>query len=364
MIGKVMDLVKSLYFAVFFFSVIVFVDLIIKFKRPLLLKACFAVLVISIGTASFVYSQNDHPIEFFFYIILMKALVASAFLNIFSILYFPKFQPLVLSLSIALIGFTIYSMYYNYTYNPDYLSQLKGQTIVIVRDEGLHVPFIFKFVRFILILSFFMTLIYFLYMMTAKFKLNNIYFDKIKRWTIFVTILSVSILILYLPISIFKHNDRIGHFISIYIYLYIILLVFYRPNFLNRSALRISLGESFNKETDFAISELDFINEFYTKLYFTNNEASLEHLAKILKISSNDLYKFVYYKYSMTFNDLVNKNRVDYFIDIIHNPKYLNYTIDALAKEVGFSSRQHLYKPFKKFHGGNPSDIVDAVVSK
>jgi len=35
-----------------------------------------------------------------------------------------------------------------------------------------------------------------------------------------------------------------------------------------------------------------------------------------------------------------------------------------LAKEVGFSSRQHLYKPFKKFHGGNPSDIVDAVVSR
>jgi AraC-like DNA-binding protein len=63
----------------------------------------------------------------------------------------------------------------------------------------------------------------------------------------------------------------------------------------------------------------------------------------------------------MTFNDLVNKNRVDYFIDIIHNPKYLNFTIDALAKEAGFSSRQHLYKPFKKFHGGNPSDIMDAI---
>jgi AraC-like DNA-binding protein len=146
--------------------------------------------------------------------------------------------------------------------------------------------------------------------------------------------------------------------------MYILLLVFYRPAFLNRSALKISLGESFNKEADFALSELDFINEFYTKLYFTNNDASLDHLAKILKIGSNDFYKFVYYKYSMTFNDLVNKNRVDYFIDIIHNPKYLNYTIDALAKEVGFSSRQHLYKPFKKFHGGNPSDIVDAVATK
>ena len=63
----------------------------------------------------------------------------------------------------------------------------------------------------------------------------------------------------------------------------------------------------------------------------------------------------------MTFNDLVNMNRINYFIDIVNTPKYKNYTIDALAKEVGFSSRQHLYKPFKKFHGGNPSDIIDTV---
>lgn len=139
------------------------------------------------------------------------------------------------------------------------------------------------------------------------------------------------------------------------------IFVFYRPVFLNRSALKISYGKSFNKDENYAISQLEFINEFYTKLYFVQQDASLENLAVILKISSNDLYKFIYYKYSMTFNDLVNKNRVDYFIDIIHDAKYINYTIDALAKEAGFSSRQHLYKPFKKFHGGNPSDIMDAI---
>ena len=359
-----MDLIKSLYFAVFFFSIIVIVDLLFKFKRPLLLKLCFAFLIIPIGFASFIYSQNLHPTEFYLYVILSKAFLASAFLNIFTILYFPKFKTLVVTLSLLLIGFTIFSLYYNFNFNPDYVNQLKGQTIVVVRDEGLKVPLILKIIRGSLIISFFVTMIYFLYMITLKFSHNNIYFDKIKKWTILVFGLSVSILILYLPIPIFRSNELIGNSISIYIYMYILLLVFYRPNFLNRSALKISLGESFNKEADFAISELDFINEFYTKLYFTNNDASLDHLAKILKIGSNDLYKFVYYKYSMTFNDLINKNRVDYFIDIIHNPKYLNYTIDALAKEVGFSSRQHLYKPFKKFHGGNPSDIVDAVTTK
>ena len=37
--------------------------------------------------------------------------------------------------------------------------------------------------------------------------------------------------------------------------------------------------------------------------------------------------------------------------------------IDALAREVGFSSRQHLNKPFKKFHGGNPSDLIESAIS-
>ncbi len=336
----------------------------IKFKRPLLLKLCFLILTLSITFTSFVYSQNAHPIYFYLYVILIKALVASAFLNMFSILYFPKFKTLVFTLSFLLFGFTLFSLYFNFNFNTDYVNQLKGQTIVIVRDEGFKVPIILKIIRVLLIASFLIIMIYFLYMITLKFSHNNIYFEKIKRWTLFIFGLSLSFLVLYLPIPIFRSNELVGHSISIYIYMYILLLVFYRPAFLNRSALKISLGDSFNKEADFALSELDFINEFYTKLYFTNNDASLDHLAKILKIGSNDLYKFVYYKYSMTFNDLVNKNRVDYFIDIIHNPKYLNYTIDALAKEVGFSSRQHLYKPFKKFHGGNPSDIVDAVATK
>lgn len=126
--------------------------------------------------------------------------------------------------------------------------------------------------------------------------------------------------------------------------------------------MTISFGDSFSKNSDFIINDLDFINSFFTRFYFTNPDASLENLAKELNVNSNDLYKFIYYKYNMTFNDLVNKHRVEYFIDIIHNPKFLNYTIDALAKEAGFSSRQHLYKPFKKFHGGNPSDLIDSIV--
>jgi YesN/AraC family two-component response regulator len=63
----------------------------------------------------------------------------------------------------------------------------------------------------------------------------------------------------------------------------------------------------------------------------------------------------------MTFSDLVNKYRVQYFVSIVVLPQNANYTIDALAKMSGFTSRNHLYKPFRKFHGGIPSDFIDTI---
>jgi AraC-like DNA-binding protein len=35
--------------------------------------------------------------------------------------------------------------------------------------------------------------------------------------------------------------------------------------------------------------------------------------------------------------------------------------VEALALEVGFSSRQRFYQPFKKYHGGNPSDLIEVL---
>jgi hypothetical protein len=356
-----MTIINQLYFSVFVFSVITFIDLLIKFKRPLILKFILLILVACLGIASFIHARYMDTTNFVFLFVLFKAIIASCFLQIFSILYFPKFKTWVNINAVVLISFTIFTFFYSAKYIPNYLSNLKAQTIVVVVDEGIRLPLFFKIAKPILIISFFSTFVYFLYNITIKFSFSNIYFDKIKRWTISIFILMINILVLYYPFSFYKSYPELGHYITFYLYMYFLLVVFYRPAFLNKSGLKIALGESFTKEAKFAVSELDFINEFYTKLYFTNKEANLEGIAQNLNVNESQMYRFIYNKYDMTFNDMVNKNRVSYFIDIVHNPKYKNYTIDALAKEVGFSSRQHLYKPFKKFHGGNPSDIIDAV---
>jgi AraC-like DNA-binding protein len=352
---------EKIFFSIFTIAILVLFDILVKFKRPFILKYNFALITFCIGAASYIHSLDLFTNRYVFYIILCKAVVSSCFLNIFSILYFPKYRLWVTIISILLISFTVYSFYYNEVYNPNYVSSLKSQTLVVVKSENLQLPFYLKAFRVLLIASFFITFITFLYKIISKFGMNNIYFDKIKAWTISIFILIILMLLMYLPNPYLRENFYMGYAVSAAIYVYILFVILYRPVFLNKSSMKISLGDSFSKNADFLINDLDFITNFFTHFYFTNPDASLENFAKVLNVGSNDLYKFVYYKYNMTFNDLVNKHRVEYFIDIIHNPKFLNYTIDALAKEVGFSSRQHLYKPFKKFHGGNPSDLIDSI---
>jgi AraC-like DNA-binding protein len=74
------------------------------------------------------------------------------------------------------------------------------------------------------------------------------------------------------------------------------------------------------------------------------------------------LTKFIYQNFTTTFNDLVNEARVNYFVTLVADGKHPNYTIESLAQLSGFGSRQSLYKQFKKFHGGTPSDLYNSTL--
>jgi AraC-like DNA-binding protein len=78
-------------------------------------------------------------------------------------------------------------------------------------------------------------------------------------------------------------------------------------------------------------------------------------------LESDQFNEQIIQRYKMSFSQLVNKKRVEYFVALAKNPSYSHYSIEALAKESGFNSRTALYKPFKKFHGGTPIDLITAV---
>lgn len=355
-----MELVSKLYFSIFVFSLIVFLDLLIKFKRPIIIKVLLGLITLSSGIFSLIQTLSINIYWFIFVSSILKGTISLSIVYLFTILYIPENKKW------ANLSFIIYIVYefvlFYFLYNsPNTLIQNKSEPFLLAIITKFKLPLYLNLFRIAVTIIILGNVIYLCYTILINQTYQNIYFDKIKKWTKTLVFHWIFITIAFLFLHFFELPAFLFYMLSFSSFIVLQMFVFYRPTFLNRSSLKISLGKSFNKDENYAISQLEFINEFYTKLYFVQQDASLENLAAILKISSNDLYKFIYYKYSMTFNDLVNKNRVDYFIDIIHDAKYINYTIDALSKEAGFSSRQHLYKPFKKFHGGNPSDIMDAI---
>lgn len=355
-----MELVTKLYFSIFVFSLIVFLDLLFKFKRPIIIKILLGLITLSSGIFSLLQTFPIYINWFFFASSFLKGTIAFSIVYLFTILYLPENKKLA---NLSLILYVVYEfVLFHFLYNsPNTFTQYTIEPFSLAIITKFQLPLYLNLFRIVVTIIVLTNVLYLCYTILINQTNQNIYFDKIKTWTKTLVFYWIFITIAFLFLHFFELPVLLFYILSFSSFIALQLFVFYRPIFLNRSSMKISYGKSFNKEENYGISELEFVTEFYTKLYFIQQDASLENLAAKLKMSSNDLYKFIYYKYSMTFNDLVNKNRVDYFIDIIHNAKYLNFTIDALAKEAGFSSRQHLYKPFKKFHGGNPSDIMDAV---
>jgi AraC-like DNA-binding protein len=110
------------------------------------------------------------------------------------------------------------------------------------------------------------------------------------------------------------------------------------------------------------LNDSNFFYPFLNQQYFLNKEATIEDFCKKNNIEERDSFnEYIINNYNMSFNNLVNKNRVEYFVYLTKESKYKNFSIEALAKEAGFSSRTALYKPFKKFHGGTPIDLIDSI---
>ncbi|WP_179005345.1 helix-turn-helix domain-containing protein [Winogradskyella forsetii] len=55
------------------------------------------------------------------------------------------------------------------------------------------------------------------------------------------------------------------------------------------------------------------------------------------------------------FNDYVNKHRIEIAKKHLHDSKYSNYKIEAIALESGFNNKVTFYKAFTKFVGQTPS---------
>ncbi len=332
------SLLSYLYFGVCLLSVIILVDISINFKKPLFLKILLLLLLSCLFLQNLLLLLNwsSNIVGF------IKTVFLLTGLNILSGLYKHRLDKKFCFFSLGILCLLIFNMSIPIdTVNPKSEWQIVKKLIrTILTGSFLYIS----------------TLVYI--KMNKTLSEQNIYSKKIKKWTkITIALLLVGITNNFLTI-IFPSFLLITRAISACINLVTCILLIYRPPFLNRTELSFSLSQKFLKNSLNQISEEKFIHEFYTKQYYIKKETYVDEFAKMMNVSTPLLNEYIQETTNMSFIDLINKKRIDHFVYLISNKQFKEYSIEGLAEMVGFGTRHSLYRYFKKFHGGSPSDLI------
>jgi AraC-like DNA-binding protein len=310
----------------------------VSFRKPIVLKILLLIFIgaIFVHNLALLLKLGVFVKEF------SRILIALAGIQIIQYLYSFKINRNILVVSavcLILLTFNLYTL----------KNDLKEHNII----------FFIRRINRILLSAGILALSLFTYLkMFKSLDDKNLYSKKIEKWikiTIFLFILGI---LNNLSTLFFSNNLIIIKIISSIVHLTCCFLAIYRPSFINRTELSVSLGRRFRKTIEDQIDAEKFINEFFSKTYYIQKEISIDDLASKLSVPASKLNDFIIETTKMNFIDLVNKNRVEYFISLVRSEKFSDYTIEALSELSGFGSRQSLYRNFKRFHGGSPSDLI------
>lgn len=98
--------------------------------------------------------------------------------------------------------------------------------------------------------------------------------------------------------------------------------------------------------------------EFIENKIYTDQELTLEKLAKLCKTNRTYLSKIINEEYKKNYTDLINGYRINEAIRLISDPVISQkYSIEAIAYESGFTNISSFNTTFKKITGLTPSDF-------
>ncbi|SOE20223.1 AraC-type DNA-binding protein [Spirosomataceae bacterium TFI 002] len=135
----------------------------------------------------------------------------------------------------------------------------------------------------------------------------------------------------------------------------------------SRVAEKITLEENEDKSkhdtgNEELIKDLEKIME--EKKPFHNPKLTLSELAKQIGSQPHILSKAINEHYGKNFFDLINGYRIEEFKKLIQNPSFHNFTLLALAYEVGFNSKTAFNRSFKKATDQTPKEYFNQIKKK
>jgi len=87
-----------------------------------------------------------------------------------------------------------------------------------------------------------------------------------------------------------------------------------------------------------------------------NNEFKLADLAEAIGEKKHHISQTISEEFPLSFNDLVNQQRIELTKQMLKNPDYNNLTFYGIAQEVGFKSKSTFNRAFLKFCGIAPNE--------
>lgn len=97
-------------------------------------------------------------------------------------------------------------------------------------------------------------------------------------------------------------------------------------------------------------------------LVFTNSALKIADVANDLGCPARAINTLLNHRAGIRFQDLLNKNRVEYVKQLIKEGRHETHTIESLGMESGFSSRSSFFRIFKDLEGLTPKDYAEKLV--
>lgn len=133
-----------------------------------------------------------------------------------------------------------------------------------------------------------------------------------------------------------------------------------KPATLLRIKKQFEAGAAQKANTDLLCRQLH--NTIWENALYADKNINISSLAKALKISSHRLSRLINHHYHQNFTDYINSLRIRRIQQqIAANDGLKHFTIEAMAGEVGFTSRSAFYYAFKKVTGTTPLQYVQNV---
>jgi AraC-like DNA-binding protein len=102
--------------------------------------------------------------------------------------------------------------------------------------------------------------------------------------------------------------------------------------------------------------EEKIVNELKCNSIYKDTDISLAKMAQLLDIPTYKLSITINEKMNTTFYDLINSKRIDASLILLKDNN--NFTIEAIALDVGFKSKSTFYRAFKKYKGTTPTNFI------